>query len=286
MNGSHVFEKNLTDSDGDGNYECISGMDMPEESGDVENAAFFGTAIPDDKFQDGYRYVLTGYGTTTGLNVVGTTNNSVTGLPWNETFPLYFEIKNINELGPKITYLDQGGAEFSGTLATDSPTKYVEGTGATLLDPTPPTGYDFVGWYSDINCTGNPVTTISTSDTGDKTFYAKWKIKTITIALNGTLSGEGYMIYVYKGDAICKQVYITKGSDSFDLDWVDTYDNTYRLAFVFGNYGMLTFSDTNTTTGVNTNITTSGRNATITSFADTTITFTLANPRINSTIIV
>ena len=110
--------------------------------------------------------------------------------------------------------------------------------------------------------------------------------RTINVTLNCALSGEGYMVNVYKGDEIYKQMYVTTATYTFELEFVSNYSNTYRLAFVFGYYGNLTFDAKDETTGVNTNITTANRSATITSFADTTIAFTLANPRINSTIII
>ena len=36
-------------------------------------------------------------------------------------------------------------------------------------------GYTFEGWYTDSGFSGVPVTEISSTDTGDKIFYAKWK---------------------------------------------------------------------------------------------------------------
>ena len=110
--------------------------------------------------------------------------------------------------------------------------------------------------------------------------------RTINVTLNCELSGEGYMVNVSKGDEIYKQMYVTTATYTFELEFVSNYSNTYRLAFVFGYYGNLTFDAKNATTGVNTNITTATRSATINSLVDTTIKFTLANPRINSTIII
>ena len=42
-------------------------------------------------------------------------------------------------------------------------------------------GYTFEGWYEDIDFSGAPVTEISRTDTGDKTFYAKWKQNTVPV---------------------------------------------------------------------------------------------------------
>ena len=204
-----------------------------------------------------------------------------------ETYNYYWVFTvGFEESVSSITYLDQNEKALDASLTAGLPTTYVEGEGATLIAPTAPAGYDFVGWYDNAECTGEPVTAISADATGDKTFYAKWKIKTITVTLNNTVSCEGYMIYVYKGDTICKQIYVTTATYSFKLEWISNYSNTYRLAFVFGYYGNLTFTAKDTVNSINTNITTANRSATITSFVDTTIKFALVNPRINSTIII
>ena len=42
-------------------------------------------------------------------------------------------------------------------------------------------GYTFAGWYEDRGFSGSPVTEISRTDTGDKTFYAKWKQNTVPV---------------------------------------------------------------------------------------------------------
>ena len=42
-------------------------------------------------------------------------------------------------------------------------------------------GYTFAGWYEDRGFSGSPVTEISSTDTGDKIFYAKWKQNTVPV---------------------------------------------------------------------------------------------------------
>ena len=56
-------------------------------------------------------------------------------------------------------------------------TNYTCGTGAALpgAGDIIREGYTFEGWYEDSGFSGSPVTEISSTDTGDKTFYAKWK---------------------------------------------------------------------------------------------------------------
>ncbi len=62
----------------------------------------------------------------------------------------------------------------SGTIANeDNYKKYTYGKGLTLPTPTR-RGYSFSGWYDNADYTGTPVTAISTTDIGAKTFYAKW----------------------------------------------------------------------------------------------------------------
>ena len=68
-----------------------------------------------------------------------------------------------------ITYELNGGTINSGNV-----TDYTYGQGATLPTDVTKAGYTFKGWYEDKNFTGSPVTAISDTETGEKTFYAKW----------------------------------------------------------------------------------------------------------------
>lgn len=68
-----------------------------------------------------------------------------------------------------ITYVLNGGNN-----SLSNPVTYTYGVGVTsFADATGKTGYTFAGWYDDATA-GNPVTTISTTDTGNKTLYARW----------------------------------------------------------------------------------------------------------------
>lgn len=80
-----------------------------------------------------------------------------------------------------------------GTIADENNfKKYTYGTGLTL--PTPAkTGYTFDGWYEQSDFSGSKVTSISTTDTGAKTYYAKWTPSSYTISYNldgGNVSGN------------------------------------------------------------------------------------------------
>ena len=69
-----------------------------------------------------------------------------------------------------VTFIVNGG-EISDD---DVISNYTYGIGATLPIPTRE-GYTFLGWYADEEYSGEAVTAIGATDTGDKTFYAKWE---------------------------------------------------------------------------------------------------------------
>ncbi len=61
-----------------------------------------------------------------------------------------------------------------GTIVSDNVTEYVEGIGANLPKNVTQNNKVFMGWYTDEEFSGSPVSNISTTDEGNKTFYAKW----------------------------------------------------------------------------------------------------------------
>ena len=78
-----------------------------------------------------------------------------------------------------ITLNTNGGTINSGNI-----TKYEEGTGATLPTDVTRKGYTFGGWYASSNFSGDSVTTISTAETGDKEYYAKWIVNTYIVTFD------------------------------------------------------------------------------------------------------
>ena len=81
-----------------------------------------------------------------------------------------------------VTYVMNGGAE----IAAGS---YTYGVGMNLPTPATRTGYTFAGWYATSDFSGNAVTSIGTTETGDKTFYAKWTLVTYDITYSGLEGG-------------------------------------------------------------------------------------------------
>lgn len=83
-----------------------------------------------------------------------------------------------------ITYNVNGGT-------VDGSTSYnIETETYTLPTPTR-TGYDFMGWYSSADFTGDPVTEIAHGSTGNVTVYAKWEIQVYKVSFY--VDGELYL---------------------------------------------------------------------------------------------
>lgn len=85
------------------------------------------------------------------------------------------------------------GITLNGNGGTgDDLTGYTYGQGAALPTNWTKTGYAFAGWYDNKDCTGTPVTEVSATDTGDKTFWAKWTPQTyqVTFEYHGADGGD------------------------------------------------------------------------------------------------
>mgnify|MGYP003090220654 CR=1 FL=1 len=71
-----------------------------------------------------------------------------------------------------------------GTIADGKDvTGYTYGVGATLPTDVTRTGYTFKGWYDNEGLTGDPVTAIGGTETGNKEYWAKWEINQYTITV-------------------------------------------------------------------------------------------------------
>ena len=118
-----------------------------------------------------------------------------------------------------------------GTIAAGREIKsYTEGTTLTLPGGGDITrgGYTFAGWYEDSGFSGSPVTEISSTDTGDKTLYAKWSAKTYIVKLetNGGKIADGKDVTDYTcgtGAALPGAGDITRGGYTFE-GWYEGID--------------------------------------------------------------
>ena len=77
---------------------------------------------------------------------------------------LYYSRNSYN-----ITYELNGG-----TVTGNLTNSYIYGKEMILPNRVKKEGYTFAGWYTNNEFTGSPVTSISGTETGNKTFYAKW----------------------------------------------------------------------------------------------------------------
>ena len=75
--------------------------------------------------------------------------------------------------------LNAGG----GTINNGNVTSYTYGVGATLPTDVTRTGYTFKGWYDNEGLTGDPVTAIGNTETGNKEYWAKWEINQYTVTV-------------------------------------------------------------------------------------------------------
>ena len=118
-----------------------------------------------------------------------------------------------------------------GTIAPGKEIKsYTGGTSLTLPGAGDITrgGYTFAGWYEGIDFSGVPVTGINSTDTGDKTFYAKWSANTYIVKLetNGGKIADGKDVTDYTcgtGAALPGAGDITRGGYTFE-GWYEGID--------------------------------------------------------------
>ncbi len=120
-----------------------------------------------DSYHDFTSWTVVSGGVT--LSASSTSNPATFTMPTNDVVirPNY-TAKSYN-----ITYKDKGDKAYSGSAIDASYTTYTYGVGLTLPEVTKD-GWVFMGWYAETDCSGSRVTSISTTDNGDKTYYALW----------------------------------------------------------------------------------------------------------------
>ena len=137
-----------------------------------------------------------------------------------------------------ITYKDQGNVDYSGSNSGSLPSNYTYGVGASLV-PGEKAGYSFGGWYTATDCSSGLTTTISSSATGNKTFYAKW-----TLEPGVTLSAASATLN------IGQTVRLTAtGSNASNITKYDFYEGSTKIGTVSTSATSATYDYTPTTTG-------------------------------------
>ena len=122
------------------------------------------------------------------------TSNPFTEVPLTETQPKSFYAKWLAN-NYTITYSLDGGTINNGNVQL-----YTYGYGTMLPADVSRTGYTFDGWYSNPSFSGYPVTSISSTEYGNKSFYAKWTAIRYYITYNandGEIAGAPQTTYYY-----------------------------------------------------------------------------------------
>ncbi len=154
-------------------------------------------------------------------------DNNGTETKWNfdtDTVKCTMTLKAKWELSTySVTLQTDGGTIASGKEVTG----YTYGTGAVLPTTNDITreGYRFDGWYADSNFSGSPVTEITGTDTGNKTFYAKWTQNTTPIISGNTIN---YTVEHYKTDGSGYTLAETEHSAGKTGDTVTATPKTYE----------------------------------------------------------
>ena len=179
-------------------YTVTLNSQSATSTGTASVTATYGQAMPSFTKPARTGYTFNGYFTGTSgsgtkyYNADGSSARSYT-LTYNTTLYAYWTKDTYT-----ITYNNNGGT-ISGTPTTT----YQYGTSVTL--PTiSRNGCTFIGWYDNPNCEGTKITSIPSTATGNKTFYAKWTPNEYNITLNlcgGNMSGE-LKKYIYGVGAI------------------------------------------------------------------------------------
>lgn len=129
---------------------------------------------------------------------------------------------------PKHTYAvtlhTNGGIINSGNV-----TEYIEDTGATLPTDVTKENHSFGGWYNNSNLTGSAIATISTTETGNKEYWAKWNENPSITELsftgyNDIYNGNTHGVIV-TGDTTNYTIRYSIDGENYNLTETPTYIN-------------------------------------------------------------
>ena len=123
----------------------------------------------------------------------------------------YWAKWNVNTYN--VTFVTNEGTIHSGNVKS-----YIYGTTVVLPSDVTKMGYTFDGWYDNESCSGSSILSISSTDLGDKTFYANWIVNSYVITLvtnDGTINSDNIENYTYGEEAILPTD-VTKNGYTFD----------------------------------------------------------------------
>ena len=140
----------------------------------------------------------------------------------------------------EIEYFVNGGE-----LPKDAKDEYQFSVGYELPIPTklptdkgPLEGVLFKGWYENENFDGEPVTNISTTDEGNKTYYAKW-VDTILLEVEEPVEGKTYKLGMYQA-GLKKWLWMTGELEGYYGSAVEKFYNAadVEVIAVDGGYNL------------------------------------------------
>ena len=174
------------------------------------------TAVPDN----GYRC------TSLQVNGVEISSGSTHILDANATITATFDHATYT-----VTLHPNGGTINSGNV-----TSYTHGTGATLPTDVTKDNKEFAGWYDNEGCTGTPVTAISTTDWGDKEYWAKWtdEVPKVTYILGSCYVKNG--MWTQGQDGSVKAWLFQKGATVAENNLKETTNISYSSTSTGGIY--------------------------------------------------
>ena len=191
-----------------GTYRAICKVTLNPNGGTCTDLTEYiereGAELPQDVVRDGYTFG--GW-----YSNASCTSDEVTEIPVTATGEQTFYAKwTANQY--YITLNTNDGAINSGNVTT-----YTYGNSVMLPTDISKTGYTFGGWYTNSSFSGSSVQSISSTDTGNKTYYARWTVNTYAVTFvtnNGTINAGNITQYKY-GDGATLPTNVTKTGNSF-----------------------------------------------------------------------
>ncbi|MBQ8486273.1 MAG: InlB B-repeat-containing protein, partial [Prevotella sp.] len=127
--------------------------------------------------------------------------------------------------GVSVTTADITLHTFDGD-ATAYSSKYVVGNATPLPVNVVREGYTFLGWYDNANLEGDAVTSISSSETGSKEYWAKFeRSHSVSFVLNDGYIQTGEIDHYIEGETTALPTMVFKDGASFE-GWYTTEDFT------------------------------------------------------------
>lgn len=124
-----------------------------------------------------------------------------------------------------------------GTINSGNVTSYTHGTGATLPTDITKINKEFAGWYDNESCTGSPIESISTTEYGNKEYWAKWinEVPKVTYIL-GSCYLNGSKMWTQGQDGSVKAWLYQAGATVAENNLIETTDISISTTNTAGQY--------------------------------------------------